>query len=336
MKWTLSIVIFFFLITTVGGFMYMSSRATFTKESYPKPESPTIKLVVEEEEQDTYKLGFVGDIMLDRGVRNVVEKKGITYEAMFSEISPRLGAYDLLFGNLEGPISATGTKQGSIYSFRMKPETGEALQKVGFDVLTVANNHAFDYGISAFEETLSILKDNDIAYVGGGLNYKEAYSPHVETLPDGTSVATFGFSQFGGKYMEAKKDQAGIALINTDFIKKTIASTSEKYDIVIITLHFGEEYESLPNKYQNKIAKLAIDEGADLVVGHHPHVMQPLERYKNGYIAYSLGNFIFDQNMSLETMTGYILNVSVKNKKISDAYIRATYQDTSFSVRILE
>lgn len=284
--------------------------------------------------KETYRLGFVGDIMLDRSVRQVVNRENITYKSLFTEVEKKLQSYDMLFGNLEGPISATGTNQGSVYSFRMDPIVGSTLKELGFDVISIANNHSFDWGVYAFKETLEILTKNNIVYIGGGKNEKEAYTPYIKTLPDGTTIAMLGLSQFGSGYMRAKEKSAGIAIIDKDFITAAVEILSTQYDIVVVSMHFGEEYEPLPNKYQKTIAEAIIDAGGDVVVGHHPHVLQPLETYKNGYIAYSMGNFIFDQNFSNETMTGGILVVSIKNKEIIDAHINTTFQDELFTVHL--
>lgn len=305
----------------------------------PEPPSPSIvqATVIESlpDKKEVYTLGFVGDIMLDRGVKWATEKEEEPYYSLLEEIIPTLQSYDVLFGNLEGPMSATGTDQGSIYSFRMDPRNAKVLKEAGFDILSVANNHSFDWGVHAFKDTMRILDESGIAHIGGGNTIEDASTPHISTLPDGTTIAFLGFSEFGKNWMEATSDSAGIAIINTDFIHPAVEILKEQHDIVVISLHFGEEYEELPNETQRELSEGIIDAGADLVVGHHPHVLQPLEKYSDGYIAYSLGNFIFDQNFSLETMTGGILTVDVEDGSIRNAHIRTTFQDSDYKAHIL-
>ena len=263
-------------------------------------------------------LGFVGDIMLDRGVKSSVAKYGSgDYIFAFEKVKDYLNSFDILFGNLEGPISDKGVKTGSIYSFRMNPQSAKSLKEAGFDVLSVANNHMGDWSRVAIKDTFQNLKNFEIVYSGGGDNKEEAYQ--VKTiLKNDTKIAYLSFSQFGKGYLEAGEDTAGIAIISDEKLKSGIEKAKAENDIVIASFHFGDEYKKEPNAYQKSIAHKAIDYGADLVVGHHPHVVGLIEKYKDRYIAYSLGNFVFDQYFSKETMEGLLLKVTVEDKKITD------------------
>jgi poly-gamma-glutamate synthesis protein (capsule biosynthesis protein) len=263
-------------------------------------------------------LGFVGDIMIDRGMKQSVAKYGNgDYIFAFEKIKDYLNRFDILSGNLEGPISDKGTLSGSIYSFRMEPRSAMSIKEAGFDILSVANNHMGDWGRVAMEDTFQNLRDANVAYSGGGDNKEEAYD--VKTILTGnTKVAYLSFSQFGKGYLEATDSFAGIAIISDEKLKSGIEKAKSENDIVIVSFHFGEEYKKEPNNYQKTIAHKAIDYGADLVVGHHPHVVEAVEKYKDKYIAYSLGNFVFDQHFSKETMEGLALKVTVENKKITN------------------
>jgi len=263
-------------------------------------------------------LGFVGDIMLDRGMKQSVEKYGNgDYIFAFEKIKDYLNRFDILFGNLEGPISDKGTLSGSIYSFRMDPRSARSLQEAGFDILSVANNHMGDWGRVAMEDTFQNLRDAEVAYSGGGNNKEEAYE--IKTISkDDTKIAYLSFSEFGKGYLEATDSFAGIAIISDEKLKSGIEKAKSENDIVIVSFHFGEEYKKEPNNYQKTIARKAIDYGADLIIGHHPHVVETIEKYKDKYIAYSLGNFVFDQHFSKETMEGLALKVTMEDKKITN------------------
>ncbi len=275
--------------------------------------------MIEEKPESEIILYFTGDIMLDRGVDFYI-RKNEDWHWPFLRISDFLNQADLVFGNLESMISDKGVNVGSIYSFRANPNTIDSLRFAGFDILSIANNHSFDYTRIAFEDTMNRLKNADIDYIGGGFSENEAYTPVIKDI-GGAVLAFLGYSNIGSSLWKAQEETPGIAWIDIeslDKFKQDIQSAKEQADILIISIHFGEEYQETPNAQQRKLAESAIDFGADLVVGHHPHVLQPLEKYKQGWIAYSLGNFVFDQYFSENTMKSAILKITIEDKKIKD------------------
>jgi poly-gamma-glutamate synthesis protein (capsule biosynthesis protein) len=270
-------------------------------------------------------LAFVGDIMLDRGVKNSVYKNfGGDYSQLFFKIKEQLNSYDFLFGNLEGPISNRGVDGGNIYSFRFEPKVAPILREVGFDVFSVANNHIFNWGEDAFEDTLRHLTGAGIKYVGGGFTASEAYNASLFDV-SGVKIAVLGFSEFPAP---------NLVIVSEDTVRNSVLKANLDNDLVIASFHFGEEYQKQPNDYQKKYAELAVDSGADLIIGHHPHVVQTLEKYKNSYIIYSLGNFIFDQYFSEDTMSGGLLDISVNpnNKKIEKVSLKKVSLNKMFQV----
>lgn len=255
------------------------------------------------------KIGLVGDIMLARGIPISIDKHGAGDPRFIFQNLNGLNRYDILFGNLEGVISDTGENVGSVYSFRMNPVFAGLLKEVGFSVLSVANNHSGDWSVTAFTDSLHRLTEEGIAYTGGGHNKEEAITPTIIEVKD-KKIGFIGFSDVGPNWLRAHTDQAGI-LIAGDEDPDSIAAAKEQVDVLVVSYHFGEEYETESNERQQFLARRAIDAGADIVAGHHPHVVQEIEEYAGGIIAYSLGNFIFDQNFSEETMHGLLLEVSV-------------------------
>jgi len=263
-------------------------------------------------------LFFVGDIMLNRGIKSVVETYGGgNFEFPFFKIADYLKTADILFGNLEGPISDKGKNVGSIYSFRAIPEVLKGLKFAGFDILSVANNHIFDYGREAMEDTLIRLKEAQIEYIGAGFSGKEALSPKIIELK-GTKIAFLAFTNLGSPFWSAKGERSGICWLTKENLEEGVKKAREEANLIVVSMHFGEEYKTSSSVEQKYFAHLAIDSGADLVIGHHPHVIQEIERYNNSYVAYSLGNFIFDQSFSEETMKGLIFKVLIKNAKIDE------------------
>ncbi|MDO8496518.1 MAG: AmmeMemoRadiSam system protein B [bacterium] len=256
---------------------------------------------------------FVGDVMLSRSVGAYMQQKG-DYNLPFLNIADFLKSADLTFANLENPISSRGVNIGSKYSFRADPKTIEGLKYAGFDIVSIANNHMWDYGREAFLDTMTHLAEAGIDFVGGGHNAEEAHRPVVKDVK-GTKVAFLAYTEFLQSVV-AGTNSAGISNWNIEQIKKDITTAKQQGDLVVASFHWGDEYQTKHNQKQEQFAKAAIDAGASLVIGHHPHVVQEVEQYKSGWIAYSLGNFVFDQNFSKETNRGLILEAVIANGKI--------------------
>ncbi len=151
--------------------------------------------------------------------------------------------------------------------------------------------------------------------VGGGVNKESASSVRI-IGKQGIKFGFLAFSDVGPNWLEAGENDSGILIVKDEFVNRLIQSALQRTDVLIVSFHFGEEYQKNANSRQKKLAHLAIDSGAKIVVGHHPHVIQEVERYKNGVIAYSLGNFIFDQNFSEETMQGLVLEIILEGTEI--------------------
>ncbi len=274
--------------------------------------------LIEEIEEKEITIMLVGDIMLDRGVRFMIDEHGAEdFRFPFLRIADYLKGADIVFGNLESVISDKGTMVGSIYSFRAVPKAIEGLIYAGFDVVSVANNHIFDYGREAMEDSFLRLREAGIDFVGGGFNEKEAYDPVIKEI-ENTKIAFLAYTNLGSPHWAAKGENSGIAWLEEERIKEDVKEAKKQADLIIVSLHYGDEYQLKPNPFQISISRVAIDAGADLVAGHHSHVIQPVEKYNQGHIAYSLGNFIFDQSFSEETMKGLLLEVVIKGGKIKE------------------
>ncbi|MCF7835905.1 MAG: CapA family protein [Candidatus Marinimicrobia bacterium] len=277
---------------------------------------------------------FVGDIMLSRGVeKSVQENFGGNFSALLKDVG-FLKEADITFGNLEGPISDTGEDIGNLHSFRFDPASLDALKEVGFDVFSVANNHAGDWGRDAFKDSILKLKKEEIIPVGGGLNEKDATSLKI-VEKNGLKFGFLAFSDVGPEWLRVTEEKAGI-LTTGDNYKNLVKEASQKTDVLVVSFHFGEEYEELSNSRQKSLAHFAIDSGASIVIGHHPHVAQEIENYKDGVIAYSLGNFIFDQNFSEETMQGLALEIVMNGDKIKEVNEKRTKINNFFQPSLVE
>ncbi len=258
---------------------------------------------------------FVGDIMLTRGVKSSVAKNFAgDYSKLFENVEELKDA-DILFGNLEGAVSDKGNNVGSKYSFRMDPIVLPALKEAGFDIVSFANNHVGDWNTIAFTDTLSRLNENNILKTGAGNNKKEAEEPTI-IKKNGTRFGFLGFSDVGPNWLGSTESNPGILLASDPDFDSIIQNAKEKVDVLIVSFHFGDEYKLVHNKRQETLAHSAIDGGADLVIGHHPHVMEDIETYNGKTIVYSLGNFIFDQSFSKDTMRGMLFEATFAGKDL--------------------
>jgi poly-gamma-glutamate synthesis protein (capsule biosynthesis protein) len=263
-------------------------------------------------------LFFVGDMMLTRGVKSSVDKNfGGDYSKLFENLSLLKDA-DILFANLEGDVSDVGNNVGSKYSFRMDPAILPVIKEAGFDVVSFANNHIGDWNVSAFKDTLSRLDGIGILKTGAGKNKADAENP-VIIEKNGTKFGFIGFSDVGPNWMEAKADNHGILLASDPRLGEIIQNAKTKCDVLIVSFHFGVEYKTVHNSRQEGLAHTAIDNGADMIIGHHPHVMEDIEVYKGKTIVYSLGNFIFDQYFSEDTMRGMFFSATFDGKNLVGA-----------------
>ena len=245
-----------------------------------------------------------GDIMLDRDVKKVGLQKG--WEHIFAEVAPRIRQADLAFANLESPI---GDKGHFINMFQAPPEAIKGVAYAGFDVVSLANNHTLDYHHAGMFETMRLLEEHKIDWVGAGNNIHEARAPLIKEV-NGVRVGFLAYTEMWFIHArepiswEGTEDEPGVAPARLDIIVEDVGKLRSNVDCVIVTIHWGKEYIHEPTPEQKRLARAAVDAGADLVLGHHPHVLQGIEFYKKGVIAYSLGNFVFDLNLpkTWETM----------------------------------
>ena len=245
-------------------------------------------------------IGSVGDIMLQRGVENLLIGKGQAgLQTVFQNTLSILQQHDLLIGNLEGAVTRRGVPTPKSFNFRFSPEVLPQLKAAGFDYFSITNNHCYDYGSSGFLDTLKHLKANGLLTSGAGKTPAEAYTP-VRTSLHGANISVHSVGAYpqekngfdGRKQAQVTDSRPGIVFSGPRFLERVkLTSSADSIDIVVA--HGGEEWHSHPSLEQRRFYRACIDAGADLVVAHHPHVLQGMEAYKGGLIAYSLGNFIF-------------------------------------------
>lgn len=235
----------------------------------------------------------VGDVMLARGVAHKAAEFGWDYP--FSQVKQELRSGDILFGNLECEIGEVGRPVPKIYSFSAPEEAAKELKRQSFTVLSLANNHTFDRGRLGLVRTMEVLQREGIAWTGAGRTLKEAQQPAIIER-NGLRVAFLAYSDWNPETYLTLPDRPSIALADEVTIAADVMTAKAHSDAVVVSIHWGSERVSKPTSRQRALARIAIDAGADVILGHHPHVRQPVEWYHGKPIFYSLGNFIFDQH----------------------------------------
>ncbi|MFX0132864.1 MAG: CapA family protein [Candidatus Hodarchaeota archaeon] len=253
------------------------------------------------------KLSAVGDIFLGEEISKAIKHKN--FEQPFAFVIDELNKSDLIFGNLESPLSNLGKPLKNKCCLYSPVETLNSLELAGFNIVSLANNHIFDYGYVSFEKTIQLLESKGISWFGAGKNLKEAKKPAIKFL-NNISIGFLGYAWNFIESVNASKNKFGTAPLNKKIIKD-VKNLKEKVDIVIVSLHWGYEREKYPLPSQRELAHKIIDAGASLILGHHSHVLQGVESYGSGVIVYSLGNFIFP-DVSYED---YTLIQKPENKK---------------------
>jgi poly-gamma-glutamate capsule biosynthesis protein CapA/YwtB (metallophosphatase superfamily) len=244
-------------------------------------------------------LAAVGDVMLDRALGNAIRQGNLAYP--FERVQTQLQAADLTVGNLESALGDIGQPAQKRYTFRAPPEAALALAQGGFDIVSLANNHAMDYGPEALLQGINLLRAAGVSPVGAGMNAAEARRP-VFADAGGLLIAFLAYvnvpveasSGFDTARWTATDDSPGLAWADPVDIEADVRQAAARADLVVVLLHSGYEYVEEPSEPQVAAAQAAIDAGADLVVGHHAHVLQGVRFYGGGVIAYGLGNFAFE------------------------------------------
>ena len=243
-------------------------------------------------ETKRFTLMVVGDINLGRHVGQMLLKDSLEYPFVFS--SGVFAKYDLVFGNLESQIT---DQQGETqhprdrYIFCAPPQASQSLKLAGVSAVATANNHAYDYKMTGLRETIGYLRESGVAWTGTAVDSVGAFPP-VLLERHGIRVGVLAYTQF----VNRKTGWTGhIALFSKEAARKDIAALRTAADLILVSYHGGDEYKERPNKRTLGEMRSLVDAGADVVVGHHPHVPQGIESYKGKLIFYSLGNFVFYQ-----------------------------------------
>jgi len=300
-------------------------------------------------------LAAVGDVLMHGAVKESAAVHGAGapdagYSWLFAPIADLLAQADLTFANLETPIAPKTSKGSRAFVFNAPGDVVTALQRAGVDLVSVANNHAFDQGRPGFEETLESLDRAGMIYLGAGRAPRPAGPVLVER--NGLKLAflgyTYGLNQPGNDCPPARKGAPPClqaAELRTEAIVEDVRAAAAAADAVVVSVHWGIEYEQQPRAQEVALARRLADAGALVVLGHHPHVLQPVELHRRpdggmAVIAYSLGNFISNQSRNFvagvtpdavaATRDGALLRVALARQDYGRGVVRVEVVGADF------
>ena len=238
-----------------------------------------------------------GDIMMHADVKEAAAQRGFAY--LWAEVEPQWKAADLAFANLETPVAPETGRPGKPYQFNAPAELPAALKAAGLQVLSTANNHAFDQGPKGVVETLRRLKDAGLEPIGTGATKAEA-DRALYLDRKGLRIAFLGFTDIFNNDLDGKPSNPWVRKLDLDAACAAVAEARKRADAVIVSIHWGIEDHHEPTQRQQDAAAALVASGADVILGHHPHVLQPLAWVyaggRKGLAAYSMGNFVSNQD----------------------------------------
>lgn len=350
--WFAGIVIVFF--STIA-LIYMYNTAdlkTVEEKKAPKQENTALpienkpKPATEKpvEKTTNLTLAAVGDILIhDRVYNKAKTPSGYDFNRNFQPVKPYLTAPDITIANQETMIGGKQHGLSSYPSFNSPHEVGDALKANGVDLVTLANNHTLDRGEKVILSALNYWNQIDVMYTGAYLNEKD--SQNIRLIKKNDITVSFLSYTYGtnGIPVPTGKDHL-VNLIEVERIKRDILQAKKLSDVNVVSLHFGNEYERMPNDFQKEMVKVVTEAGGDIIIGHHPHVLQPVkwETASDGsktFVAYSLGNFLSGQRREFKDIGGIVqLSVTKRQKgsqisiELTEPKFLATYVDQPFVI----
>jgi len=306
------------LISIIPAYLYYSEH------------SENVLIIKSNEKIDsivTISVSFVGDLMCHSTQYNYayVADDSFDFNGVFSEVKEYLSSADFTIGNLETVLGGRELGYSGYPFFNAPDDFLFALKEAGFDFLITANNHALDQGEEGLRSTLRKLNESGIKYTGTSLKQEERDSYRIITI-NGINVAVLAYTYGTNDIPIPKRKEYLINIIDTTIIKDDILKVKNyRPDIVLVYFHFGEEYSREPGSFQKDIVQKTIGYGADIIIGSHPHVVQPVNYFKTingnldtGFVAYSLGNFISNQRWRYSDV-GAILTMDISKNQFTDS-----------------
>jgi poly-gamma-glutamate capsule biosynthesis protein CapA/YwtB (metallophosphatase superfamily) len=318
----LTAILFLLLALLLAACSLATGNAVPKKERFETRKEPVAIAPAEITKTATASLSAIGDVLIHDSVYlDAQTKSGYDFNPMFQKVKPYLETAGITVANSESIIGGSEIGVSTYPSFNSPFEVGDALKNAGVDVVTMANNHTLDRGEKAVANAINYWDRIGIAHTGAALSEKERDKVITQTQNGITfsflsyTYGTNGIPTPGGKeYLVNRIDKTAI--------QQDLALAKQQSDVAVVSLHFGQEYERMPNDEQKDLARFAAENGADIILGSHPHVLQPVEWIetadgRKSFVIYSLGNFLSHQN-ELHQKIGGILHINVKKTVDAD------------------
>lgn len=284
----------------------ISPQQTRADEITPQPIAPTIQ------QPQEITLAFTGDIHGENPIKTTINN----HSNPLSDFKQTVKGADVVVVNLETAITQTGHKRDKQYSFKSTPKLLSKLKNAGVTLVSLANNHTFDYSLEGFKNTTAALDKAGLLYVGAGLNSAQAYAPQVLTVR-GVKIAFLATTFINGENapIATSKSAGTTDGYNTKAVKTALKKARKAAEYLVILTHWGQENTTQPSSKQKLAAENYLAWGADAVIGGHPHVLQPIAVKSGQLVAYSLGNFIFYSHKKLNNQTG-VLKITLTDQGV--------------------
>lgn len=301
----------YWFLTRKGGLLFEHDDAAVSDlEEY---------LADYQEDLPTMSMNALGDILPGRHVAEKMAQHGTDYP--FKKVAPYVKDADIVYGDLECALSNRFKPPYDGMRFIAPKSTIKGIKLLGLDVVAVANNHTTDFGLAAFTDTLKLLKENGIEYAGGGYDYEEAHTPAVRE-EEGRKFAFLAYNSIIGS-IDATPEGPGVAWVSMfpyypddpehiAKVEEDVRRAKKEADFVIASFHWSQEDVYYPSPSMKNLTYAALGAGADMVLGSHPHTIQPVEYHDGKFIAYSMGNFVFDQMQRDQTREGFFMRFTFK------------------------
>jgi len=286
------------------------------------------------------RLLAVGDILMHQDVQRSAREAESGLRALWADVEPLIHGADIAFANLETPVAPSSGLPGRPFMFNGPPELPAALRASGFTVLSTANNHAYDQGVAGVVETLRRLREENLVAVGSGATRGEAEQLRVVQVK-GLRVGFLGFTDLYNINLNAKDSGPWVRGLDPAAAAEAVRAARPLVDVVVVSIHWGVEYQHDPLPRQREVAERLCQAGADLILGTHPHVLQPVEILAKGgnrtLVAYSLGNFVSNQDRMYlpdlfkvnggDSRDGVALQCRLVKRRLADGTERVTVED---------
>ncbi|MBB6454815.1 poly-gamma-glutamate synthesis protein (capsule biosynthesis protein) [Salirhabdus euzebyi] len=317
-KFIISIGLVVLATLSIIGFVMTSHGQSKNLQGYATHSVNIVKMKTKTHSLDDFNLLpkepitvlFAGDTLFDWSVKTAVQLHGPDYP--FAFVKDEVKEADISILNLETAVTKEKEKDPSqLYNFKSDPIALQGVKNAGFDAVSIANNHALDYQVDGFLDTMNYLREYELDYFGGGKNKEEAYEALTVELK-GRNIKFLGFSRFIPAVHWYEGEGPVIASgYQRERVIQTIEEEAVDTDVLFVYIHWGVEGNNKPEEWQRDYARKMIDAGADAIIGAHPHVLQGFEYYKGKPIAYSLGNFLFPDYVSGKTAQTGLLTVTI-------------------------